>query len=1044
MDVLGRINLTKQIAKDEKTFYNVKDSYFLQFKKDHPQEANIIEGFSTSREVRPTVKTVEAAIEKNNNPATYPEDDLIRLAEQYVCRYLVENCDFIQPPKAPGSPDFKFNMDSSAGLHGKKTGTPKTREYLESATFRKLALSTDYVPVDIVNTKDEFLDIESDISRGKVRLVDCVNKDMIFKSKILYDNQNAALHDNHKSSFIKYGMVKQYGGFDILITELEAACKISQSDVSGYDKNAVLEGVYRIRRACLLLPKEGVDPEVFQQYMDLLNFVEYYTLNPVRLLPDGTVVGQDHSNSSGQNNTTCDNSILHLIILFYLILYLIRLEYGTTATYSDVVDYAIINVYSDDKIFGIKPGKTEYSIERLNEIEAEIYLRFGMVIKKSASKWIEHIPGDLFEEDEIEFLGGSCYWHEGLDMYVPKPRVGKLSTSISRTLVETDGPGLCELDQFTKLVSIATLLVQPVPHLFYSVKMFIRWMFTAFPDYRTKFDDILVSYDAVYLTEFGFDVTDRQGYTTNHNGKPIFLLNSVWVAQSGLDPSYPPFRSGEGSIFFTSPLVVDGFKRIMSETIATPNDISRIEKKIEDMTKKVGITEEGKTWLEESLDPFHDAPYRSVGFPDLITGNSVVQYVKQSWDYVVPATYTQDVHIFMDSVDTRETIYQNARYNEAGTYRNNSWSASATGGVGAHSRGGLVLRNSGTQGSGTTLSTVTGTGFTGGLPRTYLSDSRCRIISKGFEVTNTTPMINAGGAVTVYRDSTSTAYYPGGTGNLYNSSTPTYNASHELYPLGKVPETLAQVNLIPGVSTWEAAKGCYCVCTMSSQINNAGEEPPTLLVTNDSSSSANTDYVSAYGSGNVPVLSNPYGTVTMISPFFVSGAYFTGLPPGTSLRISSVYIIERFVDQTNLDLIVLSSPSPYYDPVAMELYARAAHRLPHGVPVDRNESGDWIKSIADVLGTFGVPGMPLVRGAVDVYNTGRKVLKAVNPSGKETTDEKREKRYREMEIALQKYRNPAPSVKPMAVRPALPPKPQPVKVKGMNKANTKSSQPTKR
>lgn len=105
----------------------------------------------------------------------------------------------------------------------------------------------------------------------------------------------------------------------------------------------------------------------------------------------------------------------------------------------------------------------------------------------------------------------------------------------------------------------------------------------------------------------------------------------------------------------------------------------------------------------------------------------------------------------------------------------------------------------------------------------------------------------------------------------------------------------------------------------------------------------------------------------MFSPFFEFGAYLSGLPPGTTLTIDYVWIIERFPTPSS-ELVTLANPSPYYDPIALELYSKSAQHLPHGVKKGANADGDWIKNIADVLSNFGVPGMPLVKGAVDLWN----------------------------------------------------------------------------
>jgi len=404
----------------------------------------------------------------------------------------------------------------------------------------------------------------------------------------------------------------------------------------------------------------------------------------------------------------------------------------------------------------------------------------------------------------------------------------------------------------------------------------------------------------------------------------------------------------------------------------TEADISKAEKKIKLLTERVGCSEEGRLWLEQALDPFTDTPKRPVGFPDLITGKSIVQVIKQSSSFTVG--YDGDVHIFMDNVDSRHNLYKNDIYSEDSKIRSNMWKATASGGISNYVRGGVVVRY-GTGTSPTLTITTTQNAAGVSVPSSYINSGRSRVIAKGFEVHNVTPPLTVGGAVTVYRDSTTGGFSPDSAGAACNETTPQNTYSLPVYPLAKVPETLAEVMLIPGAKQWEAKEGCYCVSTMNAQTNSPGDETPCFLIASDSSNTQSQEYVNMIKSTLTPLLAD-YETVNGIlqpkkvlrSPFFVSGAYFTGLPTGTKLLINAVYIIERFVDQSNNDLVVLASPSPSYDVVAMELYAKSAHFLRAGVPVAENDAGDWIKEIAGVLGDFGVPGMPLVKGGVDLYN----------------------------------------------------------------------------
>lgn len=418
-------------------------------------------------------------------------------------------------------------------------------------------------------------------------------------------------------------------------------------------------------------------------------------------------------------------------------------------------------------------------------------------------------------------------------------------------------------------------------------------------------------------------------------------------------------------------------------------DISKAEKKIKLLTERVGCSEEGRLWLEQALDPFTDTPKRPVGFPDLITGRSIVQVVKQSLAF--DAASGGDVHVFLDNVDSRHYMYKNNNFIESGITRPNMWNASATGGIASYVRGGCVVRYSTTTGVKTDITTtVTCTP----LPSTYTKSSRIRVIAKGFEIHNVTPLLSVGGALTVYRDSTTGGFNPDSCGTVVNESTPQSSLSLPVYPLAKVPETLAEVMLIPGAKQWDAKEGCYCVATMNSQTNIPGDTTPCILTATDSSNGTNDTYLNVAKGTVFPLVQEASMTR---SPFFVSGAYLSGLPVGTQLVINTVYIIERFVDQSNQDLVVLSSPSPFYDVVALELYAKSAHILRAGVPVSENDAGDWIKDIADVLGDFGVPGMPLVKGGVDLYN------KIAGVDSKH--DKKKNDQSKEIELLHQRLNN---------------------------------------
>jgi len=948
MSLIGNVNLTQKYDKHGKNFHDLDDNYFNNFKEKFPDEAETILQGATYREVRPLVEHVEAAVKKNDTPYIYPtdKDENYKLAKKFARIYLAP---YLSAPVTMPGEALQFNSASSAGIIGKKTGYPKTSAYLNSEPFKKYAPRCNLIPLQLVNHKDEFLSILDDLSRNKVRLVDCVDKTFLLKQKLLYDNQNKNFSKNWRSGKVKYGMVKQYGGFNELVTLFEKCIRLGLSDNSGYDKSAILQDVYELRNEFLILPK---DADMHDFFIKIQEHVTKWTLNPVRVLSNGDIVLQDKSNSSGQNNTTIDNCILHIIICFDLVITLFFFKFHRMPEWSEFLPLFELAIYSDDKVLGLNEG-FEIDDEDYIRIEREVYAKYGMTIKVSASKTFTHKKNTRFlGDDVIEFLGSEGVWSEENDCYLPKPRSGKLCTTLSKKLV-LDKNNLTPVEQFSKLIMIRSLLIEVGPNLLDAVNKFILFTVDSYPQHLTEFYGLM----EVFNLNDG-NVSDPNAFmyliTGNESSLQLSTPKTLNIKQFANPNSLHFFMLGD----------LDGWLDLI---VLYMESISKAEKKIKLLSEKVGASEEGTLWIKETLDPFSDTPRRPVGFPDLITGNSIVQVVKQTKTISIGAT-ASDVHIFQDTIDTSLLMYQNDFYNTASPSMNGrAFYGTAIGGVGGHLRGGLVVR----QGNVGSIINAANTVTNIPLPASYTSNGTTRVLGKAFEVHNTTNKLNVGGAVTVYRDCGSANANDNLTVQAFSAGSETISIGYTRRDLPRVPESLAEVTNIPGSQQWEAKDGCYCVSTMSSQTNNPTDEASeAVLAVYDSSLAAGKLYANVVANataGKVPWIPTT-GTTILASPYFLNGAFFTGLPAGTELTINCIWIIERFVDANNLDLIVMGSPSPYYDPVAMEIYSKTASRLPHGVKVGDNADGDWIKNIADVLSNFGVPGMPLVKGAVDLWN----------------------------------------------------------------------------
>jgi len=398
------------------------------------------------------------------------------------------------------------------------------------------------------------------------------------------------------------------------------------------------------------------------------------------------------------------------------------------------------------------------------------------------------------------------------------------------------------------------------------------------------------------------------------------------------------------------------------------------ENKIERLCDKVGCSEDGVLWIKQALDPFNDEDRRKVGFPDVITGKSIVQKIPFAATYTVGAA-AEDVHIYLDSVDCPEFVYNNTNYiADAITVRSN-FLADAVSGIGAARVGGLCLRKGPV---GTDLDITTSFNLGGplgptGLDPVYLAGGSARVLSKGFEVVNATPVLTVGGSVRCYRATGVVPYDQTEVITMRQVATPTTTAlTLEGRRTQQVPLNVGEVELYTDHTFWAAKEGCMVVAIPSAQTNEPTSDTFSFINAGSLASTPAKSYINAFSGATFPKTTNT-AAGQMFSPFFMCGAYFTGLPANSVLDIRGFYYVERFVNSTQKDLVILANPSPHYDPIALEIMSKSAMKLPCGTRVKNNADGDWIKSVADILGVFGVPGMPLVRAGVDAYNGAKAV-----------------------------------------------------------------------
>lgn len=383
------------------------------------------------------------------------------------------------------NPEAQFTLGTSGGIPYNKSGLRDKRAILDRDlnNWMKYIFDLNYHDIGCYNDKDELLSRE-ELERGKSRGIFGSSFHGIFREQMLYGEQNKIILENHEEGWIKYGFVKQYGGFNKLMKKLEKFSFRWEGDFSGFDRKAFLKYVYELRNANLINAND---------YSELVRVVTEDNVNPLVLLPNGYVVRRPTGNSSGKLNTTCDNSICHQIVKTYLFVKRSR-QIGYSydqITLSMIFNNVEMAIYSDDSIGSMDLEFWEFdSPEEFLKFEVETYAEFGLEMKRSAQFYsLDKSLGKL--DPKHSFLGSNCGFDEHINCYVPVPRWGKICSSFTQKYSGRD-----RVQRFIRYVVLALNCV-PDSQYYDNAMHFLTWYYNH-PDNRSfiyMFDEILKELD---------------------------------------------------------------------------------------------------------------------------------------------------------------------------------------------------------------------------------------------------------------------------------------------------------------------------------------------------------------------------------------------------------------------------------------------------------------------------------------------------------------------------------------------------------------------
>lgn len=456
----------------------------------------------------------------------------------------------------------------------------------------------------------------------------------------------------------------------------------------------------------------------------------------------------------------------------------------------------------------------------------------------------------------------------------------------------------------------------------------------------------------------------------------------------------------------------------------------------------------GREWLTAALDPFHDFEMDDCGLPDADTSKVVVQTIKESYSVVNPSPGTSgwSAHVFsmpqakntsllplsgpyiastaINQPNITPTTGPNTNIDQEGVGSFDVWAPCRdAGGSFLPVTFGLLNVHTFPAGQSTFMPNNTQTWHRPAVSvalgeSSFPQYGRRRLISFGFEVHDTTAVINKQGTLTAYTvpqtmtesdyavpdlaSAVPTAPYPfnlfGTTGsNPFETHAYGWPNTTPFMEFSLPPAGLKDALAYAGTRQWEAKDGAYVVCRQDVMRNKLvfnqsrrilysfGDAAPINLL----AGGANVVQLApgtAYGAPTYtePVIvdatagnyTNRYPICTtpdqvshqaFVVPFHTSGVFLTGLADSSTFTVTlrTTWEICPLLGDQDPSLVYLARPSPEHDPLALELYQRASIMMPVAVPVSMNAAGDFwdwtlrtLSAVAPAAGNFlgGSPG----------------------------------------------------------------------------------------
>lgn len=292
----------------------------------------------------------------------------------------------------------------------------------------------------------------------------------------------------------------------------------------------------------------------------------------------------------------------------------------------------------------------------------------------------------------------------------------------------------------------------------------------------------------------------------------------------------------------------------------------------------------------------------------------------------------------------------------------------------------------------TTADFSIGTSSTGlEIPKEYCKGP-FQVASMGLEVINTTATLQRQGLATcaVMNQGSPQAFSV----QAINVTGPSqYQSVYSAYEVKTPPQNLKEMLLLPGTTQWEASEGAYSVVQLTEMDSPPTNTPRYPIYTGTefnneglSAGPAQTQVTTVAAPQLVKWLPAPYNAEMAIPKKFTAQVpmnstiqMYTGLSDQTTLTLRVRWIITRFPNDNEPEILVLAFNSAPWDPVAIEIQSRLCSKLPPAVMFKLNPKGEWWKSMIAGIADIASSGLmmmphPLAKGAGAAIAAGRAIL----------------------------------------------------------------------